>query len=49
MYLAINTPCNISTLGVIILLNASCAISQLLKCTGSPPPPTDALTGPSDP
>ena len=37
MYLAINIPRYISTLGGILFLTASCTIIQIFKCTGSPP------------
>ena len=37
MYLAINLPHHIATFGGVLLLTASNMISQLLKCTGSPP------------
>ena len=36
MYLAINLPCHITTLGGVLLLTASCTIIQFLKYTGSP-------------
>ena len=37
MYLVVNLPHQITTLGDVLLLTASCMIIQLLKCTGSPP------------
>ena len=37
MYLVVNLPHQITTLGDVVLLTASCMIIQLLKCTGSPP------------
>ena len=46
MYLAVNLPCHIATLGGVILLTASLVISQLLKCTGSPPHLLMRLHGP---
>ena len=49
MYLVINLPRHIATLGGVLLITASCMISYLLKCTGSPPPPPDVLAGPSYP
>ena len=49
MYLAVNLPHHIATLGDVLLLTASHMVSQILKCTRSPPPPPDALVCPSDP
>ena len=49
MYLVVNLPHQITTLGGVLILTASHMISQLLKCTGSTPPPPDALARPSDP
>ena len=37
MYLTVNLPLHIATLGGVLLLTASHMISQLLKCTGCPP------------
>ena len=37
MYLSVNLPHHIATFGGVLLLTASHMISQLLKCTGSPP------------
>ena len=37
MYLVVNLPHKITTLGGVILLTASHMLSQILKCTGSPP------------
>ena len=37
MYPAVNFPHHIATFGGVLLLTASYMISQLLKCTGSPP------------
>ena len=46
MYLAVNIPRHIPTLGSVLLLNASHTISQLFKCTGSPPHLLMLLKGP---
>ena len=46
MYLAVNLPHHIATFGGVILLTASHMISQLLKCTGSPPHLMMRLHGP---
>ena len=37
MYLIVNLPHQITTLGGVLLLTASCMTIQLLKRTGSPP------------
>ena len=37
MYLAVNLPRHIATLGGVLLQTDSLMISQLLKCTGIPP------------
>ena len=37
MYLAVNIPQQITTLGGELLLTSSHMIIQILKCTGSPP------------
>ena len=37
MYLAVNLPRHIATLGGVLLLTASHTISHILKFTGSPP------------
>ena len=37
MYLAVNLPRHITTLGGVFLLTYSCMIIQILKCTGIPP------------
>ena len=46
MYLVVNFPLQIATLGGILLLNAYHIIIQLLKCTGSPPHLLMRLHGP---
>ena len=46
MYLAVNLPRHIVTLGGVLLLTASHIISQLLKCTDSPPHLLMRLQGP---
>ena len=46
MYLAVNLPHHIATLGRVLLLTPSQMISQLLKCTGSPPQLLMHLNGP---
>ena len=38
MYLAVNISRHIAILGSVLLLNASCMTSQILKCTGTPSP-----------
>ena len=37
MYLAVNLPHHIAAFGGVLLLTAYHMISQILKCTGSPP------------
>ena len=46
MYLAVNLPRHIATLGGVLLLTDSHMISQILKCTGSPPHLLMRLHGP---
>ena len=46
MYLAVNLPHHIATFSGVLLLTASHMISQLLKCTGSPPQLMMRLHGP---
>ena len=46
MYLAVNLPHHIATFGGVLLLTASQIISQVLKCTGSPPHLLMRLYGP---
>ena len=46
MYLAVNLPSHIATLGSVLLLTASRTISQILKCTGSSPHLLMRLQGP---
>ena len=48
MYLAVNLPRHIATLGGILLLTSSCTIIHLLKCKWKSPLPPYALAGPSD-
>ena len=46
MYLAVNIPHHIATLGGVLLLTASHMISQLLRCTGNLPHLVMRLHGP---
>ena len=46
MYLAVNLPCHLATLGGVLLQTASCTIIQILKCTVSPPHFLMHLQGP---
>ena len=46
MYLAVNIPRHITTIGSVLLLISSYMISQILKCTDSPPHPLMRLQGP---
>ena len=43
MYLVVKPPHQITTLGGVLFLIGSHTIIQILKCTGSPLPPPDAL------